>query len=202
MIYPSARCWTLPAWRRQTLQITPTHGEDLFFSDAEVFVAPSYFFQLRNHPTKRQTDEANAHELLLLVTAKNRGSTLWRSVFVWKRAINAWKGYFWNANRALMIQRWAQGKSFRCPAFIISFCFFFPFSLSEACWGCFMHATLQGRTAKRDDLTQEKPAFWGGGGHGCMETSSHRSEVCRFIRFAVLSSTPQLTAPAHDVYTH
>lgn len=32
------------------------------------------WLQLRDHPTKRQTDEPNAHELLLLVTAKNRGS--------------------------------------------------------------------------------------------------------------------------------
>lgn len=34
------------------------------------------WLQLRDHPSKRQTDEPNAHELLLLllVTAKNRGS--------------------------------------------------------------------------------------------------------------------------------
>lgn len=33
------------------------------------------WLQLRDHPSKRQTDELNAHELLLLlVTAKNRGS--------------------------------------------------------------------------------------------------------------------------------
>lgn len=65
-----------------------------------------------------------------------------------------------------------------------------------------MHATLQERRAKRDDLTQEKTAFFWGGEHGCKETSSRRSEVCRFIGFAVLSSTPPLTARARDVYTH
>ena len=132
-----------------------------FFSDAEVFVAPSYFFQLRNHPTKRQTDEANAHELLLLVTAKNRGSTLWRSVFVWKRAINAWKGYFWNANRALMIQRWAQGKSFRCPAFIISF--FFSLFLVWSLLGLFHACNFAGTECKARRFNAGETCFLRGG---------------------------------------
>lgn len=62
-----------------------------------------------------------------------------------------------------MIQRWAQGKSFRCPAYIISFFLNF-FFLVWSLLGCFVHATLQELRAKRDDLTQEKTAFFGGGG--------------------------------------
>lgn len=52
------------------------------FADHAEIQTRSFFFlmqkflwlQLRDHPSKRQTDEPNAHELLLLVTAKNRGS--------------------------------------------------------------------------------------------------------------------------------
>lgn len=63
-----------------------------------------------------------------------------------------------------MIQRWAQGKSFRCPAYIISFFLNF-FFLVWSLLGCFVHATLQELRAKRDDLTQEKTAFFGGEGN-------------------------------------
>lgn len=102
-----------------------------------------------------------------------------------------------------MIQRWAQGKSFRCPAYIISFFFFFFFPCLKPA-GLFRACNFAGTEGKARRFNAGENCFFEGGGgeHDCKETSSRRSEVCRFIGFAVLSSTPPLTARAHDVYTH
>lgn len=101
-----------------------------------------------------------------------------------------------------MIQRWAQGKSFRCPAYIISFFFFF-FSLVWRLLGCFMHATLQELRAKRDDLTQEKTAFLRGGGGN----TTARKRLLAGLKCAGLldlqSSRAHLRSQrAHMTYTH
>lgn len=159
MIYPSARCWTLPAWRRQTLQITPRYRRDLFFFLMQKFL----WLQLRDHPSKRQTDEPNAHELLLLVTAKNRGSRCEEAFSSESGQSMLEKDIF----EMQIVRSWFKDglrvKAFGAPLILFHFLFFF--FLVWSLLGCFMHATLQERRAKRDDLTQEKTAFFGGEGN-------------------------------------
>lgn len=101
-----------------------------------------------------------------------------------------------------MIQRWAQGKSFRCPAYIISFFLNF-FFLVWSLLGCFVHATLQELRAKRDDLTQEKTAFLRGGGGN----TTARKRLLAGLKCAGLldlqSSRAHLRSQrAHMTYTH
>lgn len=60
-----------------------------------------------------------------------------------------------------MIQRWAQGKSFRCPAYIISFFFFFFPCLKPA--GLFHACNFAGTEGKaRRFNAGENCFFWGG----------------------------------------
>lgn len=61
-----------------------------------------------------------------------------------------------------MIQRWAQGKSFRCPAYIISFFFFFFPCLKPA--GLFHACNFAGTECKARRFNAGENCFFLGGG--------------------------------------
>lgn len=157
------------------------------------------WLQLRDHPTKRQTDEPNAHELLLLVTAKNRGSHCEEAVSSESGQSMLEKDIF----EMQIVRSWFKDglrvKASGAP--LILFHFFFFFFLVWSLLGCFMHATLQERRAKRDDLTQEKTAFFGGG------NTAARKRLLAGLKCAGLldlqSSRAHLRSQrAHMTYTH